>query len=325
MKFTSAVSKLERNGWKIERRNHSPSKATKDSFYILLYTDPLCEEVEEVRYGMDGRAAKKALNLTAAMKLIGDIPTKKYETNPYAIKVPSPQNICRQFVDFEDSIRSLTAFPAHYLKSLNISCKKEVYDLFDETFKNELAPRKRYSHTRDKLIDLISKKKDLMWNALVDLFVQENPNVQPLRLVEIKTKVLGFDDINTGYGYMNVNVQRAIAGIFSFSKEDACRTVRLMLGDFAVVTGGDVVAIGPHNKAFEAFSKIYAVSAQAQELLNLKSAQNDYLRKEAELKKAKRYIEMQEKKIETAQFIDSIAMLSSMNSSDALNFNAKKE
>jgi hypothetical protein len=319
MKTTNAFSKLTRNGWKIEKRSQFYFKATKDESYIFLHVTS-ADEVTEVRYGKEGHAAKVALNLTAAMKLLGDVPARKYDSESRGSMIPIPANICRQFVDFDTGGRPTSAFPSHYLKSLNVRTKSQVDDLFSETFKQELAPRKRHSYSRQTFRELIDRKRGLMWSQLVKLFEAENPDLPPLRIVRITTKVPGYEEFERNYGWQTPTVKQAVAGVFSTSPEDACRTVRLMLGEFARVDGGEIVAIGPHEEAFDAFQKTYAVSAQDQEICNLKKAQDAVKQAELTLETTKRLVEMQEKKIETAQFIDSIAMLSSMNSSDRLDF-----
>lgn len=316
MKLNNANSKLLRNGWKVEQVTTFKWRATKGDNYIHFSTSS-DDEVSSIYYGKEGRSAKQSVNLTAALKLLGDVPVRKYGSESQD-RTPTRENICKQFVEFDTNIRPISKFPKEYLRGLKVTSKAQLEVLFREVFAKEYASRKRYNYARERQQRNLENKREELWHLIVNDF-SENSGLNPLRLVRIKTKVPEFDDLDKGYGWQTPQVTAAVAGVFESSAESACRTVKLMLGEFAKVEGGEVVAIGPHNEAFAAFQQTYAVSAQATETQNMQRAQSLIKQAEDALNAARRMAEMQRKKIEVASFIDSIAMLSSVGSTDALS------
>jgi len=237
-------------------------------------------------------------------------------------KLPSRSTILKQFVS--SSSANIALFPEHLLNSLDITTRPELDAAFKSAFCDILERKKRrYSFYREKRIQNVHKKKETLWNVLCDRFIRKNPDTPPLRRIVINTVVQGYKDYLSQQwdGFNDVATMQTC--IFAKSAEGAKTSMSSLLNYASDVSGGEIIAFGPHEQVFEKMKNLFAGGEIKRENEMLDIAKQRIKEFEDRVDVFKKIEEFQRKKIEMIQFVESLNALMFLNSSNDVDFKLK--
>lgn len=312
MKLKSAISKLEKCGYKVQQsQSHSylyDAKKGNSTIRLRTELDPLyaTEILESVFFSRDDGRFLKCENLTKALKVLGEVPAKSAES----MSKLSREELIKIYV--ESGPESLTVAQ---IQSLNIRSLEQLSEIFSSLFKKQLASSRRYSSRRHNMQKLIERRKGELWQSMIEIFLGSNPDAMPLRRVEIVAQVEGAAVTRDYWGSIIKPEVRAVTPVFARSAEGARATVKALLGEFAQVQDLGVSVIGPAEDALEMYAIYKGIpGAQEAQKKEVEQAHRNINEVKERLAKAQSALELAEKKLELAKFLDGFATLATMSS-----------
>lgn len=309
MKLSSALSKLRTSGYKVDNNAtsaHGDFVATKDSKQIKfsLHVDGVT--LDEIRYSDGTLKLKKVHNLTQALRKLGDLVCPVRNTEVVGSGRTTSKSLIRRFVEEKELSPS-------QLTSLNIKTFRQLIEQFEETFKTVYRSSKRYSYRKERMQRQLNSAKFELWEALVKNFMSQ-PSALPLRLVEISTKVPGFEDAKDAWGSRIRTEVRTKAPVFAKTSDEARMIVQSIMGDLATVGNAEIVAITSQEEAMEIYRTNLETSGRKEEERSFVEAQNRLREAEKSLEIAKMNVELGKKKIELITFIENFSTVATISS-----------
>lgn len=309
MKLSSALSKLRSSGYKVDNSSTSAQGefvATKDSKQIKfsLHIDGVT--LDEIRYSDGTLKLKKAYNLTQALRKLGDISCSARSIETVGSGRTTTKSLIKRFVEEKQ-------LSAAQLTSLNTKTFRQLTEQFEKTFEPVYRSSKRYSYRKERMQRQLNSAKFELWEALVKNFVSQ-PGALPLRLVEISTKVPGFEDAKDAWGSRIRTEVRTKAPVFAKTSDEARMIVQSIMGDLATVGNAEIVAITSQEEAMEIYRANLETSGRKEEERNFVEAQNRLREAERSLEIAKMNVELGKKKIELITFIENFSTMATISS-----------
>lgn len=311
MKLKSAISKLQKHGYRVTpAKNRSSSySATKGNITICYDTfqDPIhkIETLTNIAFTRDAMNWCRCDNLSKTLRILGDLPDN-FANNTKK----SQDELIKLFVKNGEGALSIDQ-----IKSLNIRSKQQLTKIFASLFPlRKISARQPSKATRVKE-HFIERRKSELWDAAVQIFLGSDPNAMPLRKVEITARIDTDDVVRDRWGMVVSNEVKCIAPVFARTAACARETVKSLLGDFADALDLGIVVIGPQESALEVYNAdVCPKSAQESLKREIDLANSSIEEAKNRLKQAELVAAHLEKKIKLAKFLDGFGTLATMSS-----------
>lgn len=255
--------------------------------------------VHTIRLHTTGSNVWKAPSLTAALRESGFLHHKTSQTM-------TRSSLFKRFKEGL-SIDNKTLLNAKFVSQADVQTAME--SAVPQYKRLKMSPRYR---TRQRTYGY-DAAVERMWKCIVSIATTAYDQ-PPLRSVKVSTKVeMSHVDVAV---LRAAGVSSSITGtmlIFAHTDEQACSSVRTMLGGMSDITGTEVVAVGPNEESMrstrENFEREMAVQQVVRERTNIENA---IKRMEQSLVQLKQSQEFLKKKMDIANFIDGVTNMVSM-------------
>ena len=273
--------------------------AQRDNCQIEFIHNISRDVVHTIRLHSAGSLIWKAPSLTAALRESGFLHHKVSQTMTCA----------RLFKRFNAGliIDHKVLLNAKFVSQADV---KAAMELAEPRYKRlKISPRFR---TRQRAFSY-DAAVERMWKCIINI-AATTYDQPPLRSVKVSTKV----EMSHAESVVlrNAGVNGNITGtmlIFAHTDEQACASVRTMLGGMSDVTGTEVVAVGPNEESMrsvrENFEREMAVQQVIRDQAGIEIA---IKRAEQSLVQLKQSQEFLKKKMDIANFIDGVTNMVSM-------------
>jgi hypothetical protein len=302
VKLKTAINKLNKHGYIVTPENvtdtHFVARKTvgllekKITFMHLVETD----RILRIRTfnNSDEYSPRLFNNLTQALVKNGDI-TK-------VVKVSSLKQVRKILLTSWIRYTNLSTDELVSMQLFSVAQVRDAMAVVFPVLKRAMFQRmtRKMTHRRD----MLEQKTFLLWESIRTAFATKFPNQQPLREVYVSHTM---PDASTK---QRRNVSRHMA-VFANSATDASNALKMMLGEFVTCADRGIVAVGSKADALAAYTqKADASSSVKEEQRKVEQEIKAYEDAIALLKSDMMFLE---KKMEVAQFIDSVTNMHIMS------------